>query len=102
MSPLSSVVLPLPRNPVTRLTGSMASNISPAERRDQLGIEGIERFPGDPLRCRPQSAKMSDERRLARGAREQEPARPIGQLEAIVSQYPVGEPGAKLAQLRGR
>ncbi len=85
-----------------RLTGSMISNVRPAQRLDQLGIERIERLPPDPVGGRPQGAEMRHQRRLACGAPQGEPARRIGELEAIMREHPVGDAGAKLAQLRRR
>ena len=41
--------MPLPRKPVTSVTGSRSAT---AERRDKIGVEGVERPSGEPLRRR--------------------------------------------------
>ena len=48
-----SVVLPLPRKPVTRTTGSLSAKV-----REQTGVEGIEPPAGEPLRLEPNGAEI--------------------------------------------
>src|SRR5919108_4945137 len=55
-----SVVLPLPRKPVTRTTGSLS-----AERTDDPGVERVERAAGQPLGLQPQRAEVLDHGRPA-------------------------------------
>ncbi len=53
-----SVVLPLPRKPVTRATGSLASG---ANGVDERWVERVEPAPGEALGLDPQCAEVGDD-----------------------------------------
>src|SRR5712691_11161160 len=57
-----SVVLPLPRKPVTRATGSLPSA---AKGPHETGVERVEAPAGEPLRLHPEHAQVVDDGRPA-------------------------------------
>src|SRR5262249_31473085 len=92
-SACSSVVFPLPRKPVRSVTGVFS-----AKRSDELGVERVERPPGELRRLRPQHAEVVDDRRVPLAVAQHVHApRPVAELEPVVVEHPVQEPDAEHA-----
>src|SRR5919107_1034829 len=103
------VVLPLPRKPVTTVTGFLAA-LAPVhwrlipqrfvQRRAQGRVEWVERPAGEPLGRGPQGAKVPDELGAAFAvAQDVLGPVPVADLEAVVAQYLVryGRPAGAFA-----
>src|SRR5258705_13818584 len=89
-----SVVLPLPRTPVTSATGSLPP--SAGKRADQSGVERVERPAREALRLHPQHAEVVDDDRPALAvAQDVEPAAPVVEPETEVIEHLVRERHAK-------
>src|SRR5262245_21830681 len=79
-----SVVLPLPRKPVTRDTGVLANG------RQELVVERIERRSRELLRLAPDRAEVLDDRRPSRPVAEDiDPAGPLVEPQAVVGEHAV-------------
>src|SRR5215218_4292450 len=96
-----SVVLPLPRKPVTTVTGRLVLLLSTSlpvvrrgQRLPQTGIQGIQRPARQPRRRGPEGAKMLDELRAPFAIAEHvlAPA-PIFHAKAVVAQHLVRQDG---------
>ena len=82
-----SVVFPLPRNPVTRVTGVLDKG------DEEVGIERIERPPRQPLGLEPDRAQVFDHRRSSCPVAEDvDAAGPLVEPEAEVGQHAIQEP----------
>src|SRR5918995_234293 len=103
------VVLPLPRKPVTTVTGFLAA-LAPVhwrlipqrfvQRRAQGRVEWVERAAGEPLGRGPQGAKVPDELGAAFAvAQDVLGPTPVADLETVVAQYLVryGRPAGAFA-----
>src|SRR5437763_1441 len=87
----SSVVLPLPRKPVRRVTGVFS-----AKAADELRIERIERPPGELRSLCPEHAEVVDDRGVPLAvSQDVDAAGPVAELEAVVAEHPVHEPDAE-------
>ena len=88
----SRVVLPLPRKPVTIVTGLFAVLASPRQHLVQGGVERIERPAGELLRRGPQVPEVLHELGAALAvAHEVLTPAPVPDPETVVAQYLVYE-----------
>src|SRR5262245_21264231 len=79
-----SVVLPLPRKPVTRETGVLAKS------RQKPVVEGIQRPTRELLRLAPDGAQVLDDRRPSRRLTEDvDTAGPLVEPQAVVGEHAV-------------
>ena len=86
-----SVVLPLPRKPVTRTTG-----VFTAKLREESGVERVEGPAEQPLGFTPDGAEVLDDGRGALAvAKDIDRARPVVQGEPEMAEHPVEERCAK-------
>src|SRR5712691_10089260 len=85
-----SVVLPLPRKPVTSATGSLPSV---AKGVHETGVEWVEAPAGEPLRLHPQHAEVVDDGRPAVAVVEDvDSSSPVVEPQTEVIEHPVREP----------
>src|ERR671919_1056176 len=88
-----SVVLPLPRNPVSTVTGSL---LAMAEAGDEAGIERIEAPSRQALGLSPEGSEVGDDGRAALAVAEDvDAAAPVSELEPEVGQDAVQEADAQ-------
>src|SRR5581483_6302742 len=88
-----SVVLPLPRKPVTTTTGSFDAS---GKRAHELGVERIERPACEPLGLHPQRPEVRDDGRPAlQVAQQVDPAAPVVETQPELAEHPVHEPDAE-------
>src|SRR4051812_8465656 len=86
------VVLPLPRKPVSSVTGSGPPS---GKRRQQLRVERVERAACQLRRRRPQGAEVGDDLAAALAvAQDVGAAGPVVEAEAEVGEHAVDEPHA--------
>ena len=84
-----SVVLPLPRKPVTSATGSLPSA---AKGVHEAGVERVEGSAGEALRLDPQHAKVVDDGRPALAVpQDVDSASPVVEPQTEVIEHPVRE-----------
>src|SRR5438067_8840207 len=86
-----SVVLPLPRKPVTTVSGVLS-----AKRPDQLGIERVERPAGEPLGLLPEHPQVGDDRSASLCVAEHvRPAAPVVEPQPEVLEHAVQQHDAE-------
>src|SRR5438105_8674964 len=94
----SSVVLPEPRKPVSKVTGvksGMGSAIAALKPGEKIGRQGIAEAAGQSFCGWPEMAEILDHLALA-GERRQKEGRalPIGKTHAVMRQYAIGDSDA--------